>query len=578
MSHCAGDGTIRKGPPKVPADCRGTPLRPDEFEADAQRVAAVYSSFGFPHVDATVELGFGERGPILRVSVFPVDDGPEGRREPTPGNVRPLRIGEIFLEGNLLTERNVLLREMGLGDVRPGDRLDPTKIEAGVGRLRRTGLYSRVDLDYIGIADGDDRAHLRIAVEERPSTTVDLSAGFSTQQLLSIRLEGRNRNLFGTMFDGSVGVDFGLFIGRFSQVRSQIRWPRMLGSNVSLSLTPVALSYRDDPAGVFLFTPSTLAGQKAAAAWERPDTRRRLFTLGSSLSLDWRAEGLHPKIDNKLTIGAAVEARGDWLDLAGTPFAPFSRDALATVDGLLELLQNHDPSQVVAFTPRVAWSDIDNPFDPKEGLGAEFFYRGVPFALVPYGVLGAQTRGYWTFGDRLTLATGVRLRWGMAAGVPNRCLASDPQSCAWALMQNDLLRPGGERTVRAVQEGGIGVHGVQYDSQLVPVFQAGQPLVGVRPGLFGAVANVELRYSLIRQFFLGELKPAVFADLGVSTDDLSFELGDALTDPRYALSVGAGLRYVLPVGPLSFDVAWSPLARTGTGAPFQVHVVLGYIF
>ena len=105
--------------------------------------------------------------------------------------------------------------------------------------------------------------------------------------------------------------------------------------------------------------------------------------------------------------------------------------------------------------------------------------------------------------------------------------------------------------------------------------------LGTRPGLFGAVANFEVRFSLIPQLFIGELKPAVFADVGLSTDDLDFAFADAnavLNDSRYAVSVGAGLRYVLPVGPLAVDVAYSPFDEAGGNVPFRVYVLLGYIF
>jgi outer membrane protein assembly factor BamA len=157
------------------------------------------------------------------------------------------------------------------------------------------------------------------------------------------------------------------------------------------------------------------------------------------------------------------------------------------------------------------------------------------------------------------------------------------ERCEWALMQNDLLRLGGERSVRGVDENSIGVFPSQlYDQSLVPATVDGVlASAGTRPGLFGAVANFEVRFSLIPQLFVGELKPAVFADAGVSTDDFDFDFDDAdavLNDRRYAFSVGAGLRYVLPVGPLAVDVAYSPFAEAGGDVPLRVYVLLGYIF
>lgn len=584
IAHCGGTAAEpRDPPPKVGSDCKGNPLLPDEFDADARRVEAIYAGNGYPDAAAQVELGFGPDGPVVRVSVFPWDATGEARASPQAGNVTAVNLGEIFVEGNLHTSRDVLLREMGLDALARGSRLNPDKIAIGVSRLRRTGLFSRVDVQLIGLDDHDDTVHVRVTVEERPSSTVDLSLGFSTQQLFSLRLEGRDRNLFGTMFDGSAAVDMGLFIGRFSQVRNQIRWPRMFGSDLSLSYTPIALSYVDQPANVILQAPSTSGGQKASAAWDQPDSRRRLFSLGTSVALDWRAAHLHPLIDDKLTIGVALEARGDWLQVAGPYVAPLSLSALQTVDGLSTLFDGDaavDPTTIFSVTPRVAYSTIDNPFDPKSGVGAEVFVRTVPFALTPWGVVGAQTRGYRTWlGDRLTLAGNARVRVGVV-GTTDRCPVVD-ERCEWALMQTDLLQLGGERSVRGTKENQVGVPSTRLNQDLsVALDDEGQPVIQARQGLIGANANVELRFTLVRQLFLGDLKPAIFADVAYSADELPTTLptsADAFfTDPRYAISIGTGLRYVLPVGPLAFDVAWSPFDVERE--PFRLSVTLGYIF
>lgn len=595
LAHCrAGVADAEQRKPVTGDDCRGNPLLPDEMDADARRVEAVYSASGYPAVEAAVELGFSDAGPLVRVSVFPLGAIGDARSAPQAGNVRPLLMGQIFVEGNIETRREVLLREMGVDNIVPGTRLDPQRIAAGVARLRRTGLFSRVDAELLlpptdpkkkpeptTTNQAPQSAHVRISVEERPSTTVDVSMGVSTEQLFSLRLEGRNKNLFGTMFDGSAALDLGLFIGRFSQVRTQVRWPRLLGTDISLSFSPLSSTYKDEPAGFRLSTPASQAGQRAALSWEKPDDRRRLFTLGSSVSLDWRANGISPSIDDKLTVGIALEARGDWLDVKGQYFSPLSQEALTSVDGLLNLLEKKDPVPVIALTPRVAWADIDNPFDPKRGTSANLFVRTVPFALAPYVVLGTSARGYGSIiDDRVTFAGGLRLRWGIAGQSQGHCI--NGERCEWALMQNDLLRLGGERSVRGVDENSVGESSTIYDQSLVPVtINGGEPSIGVRPGLFGAVANFEVRFSVIPHLFIGELKPAVFTDLGVSTDDLNFRtpaIADGVLDSRYAFSVGAGIRYVLPVGPLAVDFAYSPFDAASAGLPVRVYVLLGYIF
>jgi outer membrane protein assembly factor BamA len=486
--------------------------------------------------------------------------------------VEQVRLGEVFLEGNRVTRRDVLLREAGL-DGKSGEPLDPILLGKGITRLRRSGLYDSVELQYIGLDGTSDRAHVRLSVAERPAFTVDVSLGFSTERLMSLRTEVRHRNVLGTMLDASWLLDFGLFVGRFSQTRALVRWPRILGSDVSATFTPIAVSYVDEPAGVRLNVPSTAAGQKASAAWEAPDLRRRLFSVGGSLGLDWRLHDVAPIVDDKLSLGIALELRLDWLNTAAPPYSPFSEEALQTVDGLLTAIQD-DPTRVATVTPRVAYNNIDNPFDPHEGFGAELFFRGSPPLLVehgPFGVLGVGARGYTTLFNRLTLAGGLRARLGFAGDV-----TCDGVDCRWALMQNDLLLLGGERSVRGVTENLIGVLGPSFNQQLQPVFNDdGTPLTQVRPGLYGAALNLEARFSLFR-FLIGEVRPAVFLDAGLSSDDFDLNFNPVATDAadgRYAWSAGAGIRWVFPVGPLSVDFAYSPPRNTYSG-----YLLFGYVF
>ena len=64
---------------------------------------------------------------------------------------RPKRAsrGEIFIEGNYLTDRGAILKDMGQ-DPAPQKRLDPVAVSSGVSRLRSSGLFSRVSYDYVG--------------------------------------------------------------------------------------------------------------------------------------------------------------------------------------------------------------------------------------------------------------------------------------------------------------------------------------------------------------------------------------------------------------------------------------------
>ena len=574
IKNCEGGrATEQKRKPVAPVDCIGAPLRLDELDADAQRVQTVYASHGYANVEAAVETSFSPAGPVLRITVVPVGASPAERAQPKRGNVKQFVLGEVFLEGNQRSSREVILREAGL-EGKAGRPLDPIALGTGISRLRRTGLYDGVELEYLGLQGGSDRAHVRLAFSERPAFTLDASIGFSTEQLLSLRSELRHKNLLGSMLDASWLLDLGLFVGRFSQTRTQVRWPRILGTDITASFVPLTVSFLDEPAGARLKVPSTLAGQRAAAAWDQPDLRRRLFTIASSVSLDWRLQDIAAIVDDKLTVGLVFELKNDWLNAAAAPISPFSQEALQTLDGLLTAF-DVERTPIGTITPRLAYNDIDNPFDPRRGFGFDLFMRASTPPLVKFGpsaVVGTSLRGYFTFFDRLTIAGGARTRLGFSVKVPQ---CPEP-GCEWALMQNDLLLLGGERSVRGVAENTIGVFGLLYDALLRPVVADGTTTTALllRPGLYSGNVNLELRYSLIKQLFIGELKPAIFFDAGVSTDDFKFDLAQENgADLRYAWSVGAGMRYVLPVGPLSFDFAYSPPRDS-----WAFYVSLGYAF
>jgi outer membrane translocation and assembly module TamA len=81
-----------------------------------------------------------------------------------------------------------------------------------------------------------------------------------------------------------------------------------------------------------------------------------------------------------------------------------------------------------------------------------------------------------------------------------------------------------------------------------------------------------LRATVLRHFLLGDVRVAGFTDLGYVSDDFTLPK-DFVIDPRLGFSVGAGLRYVLPVGPVSFDFAYAPLQ-----SQWRMHVLFGYVF
>ncbi len=575
LVHCKGGAAAKQGrAPNEPKDCVGAPFLPDEIAADEKRVLNTYVARGYLYTKVEIEPTFSEAGPglVIKIGSTLEDD--------TVGDPDVVRRGMVFIDGDRVTNRAVMMREFGdLPSV-----IRPEQIQAGIKRLRRTGIYDRVKLDYIGVDEKSDRVHLRIDVEEKPAWTWDASAAFSTDRYFSIRNEFRNKNVLGRMLDLSAVADFGLFIGRESSLSSSLRWPRLFGLPLTLSATP-ALSYQDRPSSYVSRQPGGAGKTGAVPVWFANDIRRRNFKIQNTIGIESR-----PFSTIDLTFGLDNEYRLEWDDADARTNDPLSLDNYATIDGITTTL-DRTPLRINALIPRVTYRSLNNPFDPTEGFSvAGSLQMGLPFlsALTDYTlpdgygwiafpfhqeaiVLPKLEGAYYFSLSRLTLAVHARGWVGASFGEKGR---------KSTLLQQDLLVVGGDRTVRGYLRDRIGVPQLPTLAQNnVDVTDQGLLILG------GAVANAELRYTLVRNFFIGDLKVAGFVDGGfVTYNDWSPADEDWLSkhfdpaQPRVGASVGAGVRYVLPVGPLSFDVGVPVLALAEQDPAFNVHIQLGYAF
>ena len=561
--HCQNGQAAQEGrAPLAVEDCEGAPFLPDELEGDRRRIINVYVANGYLYTKVDIQPDFSAEGVHLLIDI-------QSTRE-QEGEPVSVKQGEIFVEGNLSTQQGVILREM---DINEGS-LRPQRIAEGVSKLRRTGLFSRVNYDYIGYAEEQDTVHLRVQVEERPFFTMDGSAGFSTDNLFSVRGDLRNRNVFGTMLDWQMIADLGLFIGRYSPLQSQVRYPRILGYPFDLKFTP-ALSYEDHPFQFVSRSPNNIGATKAVASWSAEDTRRRTLRLSNTVSLEWQ-----PGWKN-LVVGLDYEFRLDWDDAAAQAIQPLSFEAIQKLDGITEVIKR-DPLQISTLSPRVTYRDVDNPFDPTTGKYAEASLGvGSPWVLNQdwLGLLKLRGALYYTIGP-ITLAGHGKTWLGFS-------YSSEPVQSA--LLDQELLALGGDRTIRGYSQDSIGIMYLAAQAKNGEDVSQGGFL-----GLAGALTNLELRFPMIRNLFIGDLKGAVFMDAGLVTHNdeelLNLDASRAYTlfldpnedglSPRLGLSVGAGLRYVLPVGPISTDCAVSPMPPVSATAAVQFgcHLQLGYVF
>ncbi|MCP4504361.1 MAG: BamA/TamA family outer membrane protein [Deltaproteobacteria bacterium] len=611
MEHCQrGELGKNKMPLVSPQSCHGAPFLPgetDPLDVDGRRALNVLVANGFPFAKAELELSdFLDDGRVVLKLIADIegtrrnseekddasddDKVAEKEEENKVGRGRVLR-GTLFVDGNTRTREDVIRREFGV----VSKELRPREIADGVSRLRKTGLFSRVSLSYIGIDEQRDRVDLRVRVEEKPVITGDVSASFSTAQYFGLHGELRDRNFLGSMWDLSAKGDLGLFIGRYSQLELPFRWPRLLGLPVDLKVSP-SVVYQDLPASVAKLPPSS-ERVIALGLWSDGARRRRQLQVDLNAALDFK---LLPR-SNKLVLSISYDARIDWDDPLGERLELFSEKSITSVDGIGTLLFESDvtPVPFLGATTSIAYRDVDNLFDPKDGVIFEGSVTGghpMPiqdsagnFGVGEWVLLPSlRTAGYATF-SRFTFAGSFRGWWGVSR--------SDDLDFSSVLVRNQsLLASGGDRSVRGFGQDEIGV------KDLAAIASSGTAIYDEETHLLsvvGFVANMEVRFLVLRNFAIGDLSFAAFIDASLITDTpgdllegpftLLDEEGESrrYAHPRFGVGMGVGIRYVLPVGPMSMDFAVSPTsliheALVGNLGPEDLlprpHIQLGFAF
>ncbi|MCA8970188.1 MAG: BamA/TamA family outer membrane protein [Planctomycetes bacterium] len=294
-----------------------------------------------------------------------------------------------------------------------------------------------------------------------------------------------------------------------------------------------------------------------------------LFGIGQSLRVTgkisqksygadatWREPRLFAT-DTGLAVTAAITQREEptFTDISRSLSAAFDRrifDATqlrvgysiarsdgSNIDSSLRSLVVDDFVVSTVFT-ELAFDDRDSRLFPTRGSRALLRLEHADNAL----------GGDITF-DRATVQAGINTqlaeRWILTAAMQSGVVFSKD-----AVPVQERFFNGGNSTVRSFRQ-----------SQLGPKTPLGRP----SGGEFRNVFNLELRFPVF-----GPFEGAVFGDagnVGVSVDDFG------LDDMRYA--IGAGLRFVLPIGPVRFDAGFNPNPHWDED-DYTLHLSVGYPF
>jgi len=438
-----------------------------------------------------------------------------------------ITISDIVVTGNESVKPGVVEKEFAFktGEVCRLDKLLETQRN-----LYETGLFTVVDIAPVNLDPLDRTVDLNVRLRERKPAYVE--AGFGVGNVVGSRVTGEwgTRNIFGSgrtlrarveyaydLFRGE-RVDFGnmQFDNIFYRYDIVFGQRRVFGSKVNLGLN------------VFLEKDGTV-----------PDLVVK--TLGGAVGGSRRL-GLHTETFGSFTISEIERQATD------LPVVESNSHILATS-------ASHDLRDFIL-----------NPQTGAYRIARGQVGGGILGGLNDFYTLTGSLQRYHRIRPGWVFAWRLRAGWGDAYG------RSD--STGVPVEQRYFL--GGGNSVRGYNENVLGPRTLNPSTQ---EFQ-------VSGGEFLLLGNLELRTPvpvLSRWNFSG----AIFLDTGNVWEDIAtmqpedFRLSadvDDVTVEDYRYSVGLGIRYNTPVGPIRLDYGWPLKQSTYLDDSGRFHITLGQIF
>lgn len=514
----------------------GRPFYAADLALDRDAIQLQYANLGYPNATVGGAPGLSADGTRADV-VYTIQEGPR------------VFVDHVLIIGNVRTSRRTILRELRF---KPGDPLGLAAVNESQRRLASLGLFRRVRIAELSHG-GESRRDVLVTVEEAPATTISYGGGFEVRPRIvrsgaagvaSTRLEFAPRASFdvgrANLFGKRRSVNLFTSVGRLlnsSAGNSGFTEYRVLGT------------YREPQ----------LFGTAADAAVTA--------TLEQQLrsSFDFTRRSLTVDVGRKLT--RTVSASGGY--------------QIQTVEVFNENISPSDKLLIDRLFPQVRLSSFsgslirdtrNDPIDPTEGgylsangqLAARAIHSEVGFAktFMTAEVFHTlpHTRGIVFAGDA---------RLGMARGFPRPALDAAGQPILGDNGRPEIVEdlPPSERFFAG---GDTTVRGFSLDELGTPatIDQNGFPIGGNALVIFNAELRVPVR---------GGLGVVGFLDSGnVFRDTGDIDLG-ALRS-----SVGFGVRYRSPVGPIRVDLGFK-LGRRNIvpgrrEALTALHISLGQAF
>lgn len=409
-------------------------------------------------------------------------------------------IERIEIRGNDRTRDFVIRREF---DVSEGDAFNQFVIQKARKRLEALGFFGRVNISSVPGSE-PDRVVIVVDVEDQSTGDIGIGAGYSVGgESAGVQLEGSvsERNFLGR------GQFLKLAVGGSTDSRTysvSFTEPYLMGSRVSAGFD-IQRATKEYSAGAGTGRGYDTATQSATVRFGLPITE----ALSSQLAYNYVTDTYTCKVVSATCTGTSQ------------------------IDSLI----NSGTWMKSSLSASLVYNTLDNRNDPRNGL----FARGT----VEYAGLGgdanyvkttASASYYYLLSEDLDLVAMLNVGGGHIA-----------QTAKGGVRNSDLFRST-TQIIRGFDSNGIG-----------PFDTVARQHVG-GDTFFKATAEAQFPLPLIPDSF--GLRAALFADAAtVNGNDLGGTL--ASKDMKFRASVGVGIAWASPFGPLRIDYA-VPVVKEAT--------------
>jgi outer membrane protein insertion porin family len=496
----------------------GAPFTPERALADGEALRRIYFDHGYPRAEVETRSAPGRSSSSI-VITYAI----------TPH--QPARIGRLAVRGNFKTRDWVIENELKLAR---GRTLTVDVAEEAMSNLRSSGLFSSVQIDYVGLEDPTRQdINVLVQVEERHDNWIESQAGggYSTDKSLFVELGAIVGNMWGSgaRFDirGILGV-------KERSLEAKLAFPhwimrRVFRTSFLLELGGIIEIKETERFGELTSTGASVAATKQ---FHRGPAQGLLL----SLRYDFRQRNRDV---------ALVRPSGNSDDISTTPVKTRS----STI------------GPVIAYDRRRDRLGRINPLLPERGYRLELrgaYGEDVLLGSARFLKLGGSGQHFLALGKRFRLSNGVRYDHAV------------PLGGEVALPEVERFFAGGDTTVRGFEQDRLATEII--DGELGPLDGVNRFRIVPAGGSIRFIYNLDLQVKVWELGF--PVASALFYDSGIVTNSL---VGLKVADLRHSIGL-ALFRWVTPFGSLSLEYAVPLDPQLGDEPRGRFHVNLGFLF